>query len=321
MNEKKGIYLDFLLKYSGVIIFFVLWQAAPTLGWLDAQFVPPLSQVLQALHLLWTDGQLFMHSMVSLWRAVVGLLISIVIALPLGFCLGRWFPKAAKRLDPLFRIFTQVNPFSLMPVFIIMFGIGEIAKLAVIAWVCIWPVLFNTITGVKAVEPVLIKSALSMGISKKDLIFKILLPGAAPHIFLGIRIGAEMSFFMLIAGEMIGANAGLGWLIHNSGMNNQIPRLYAGGFTIVLIAVLFSKFLKYLQNRVFFWEESRDVFSLAKGKRYTKKMGRVQLAIVSVLVVVVLSIGTFEVRKANYQDVNNIHNHKNMYNRTGSGIE
>lgn len=250
LTKKK---IGFLFnKYIGMAIFLLLWQIAPSLGWLDQQFVPSLSVVLQSVGELWVKGGLFTHIMVSLWRTLNGLIAGTLIALPLGFILGRWFPSLREALNPLFRLLGQVNPFSLMPVFILFFGIGESAKIAVIAWVCVWPVLFHTLNGVKTVDPVLIKTAAAMNASRKELLIKVLLPAAAPSVFSGIRVGVEMSFFMLIAAEMIGASAGLGWLMHNSAMNYHIPRIYAASLCIVILGVILNRCLYFLQNRVFF---------------------------------------------------------------------
>lgn len=206
----RPVVTSLLLKSSGIIIFLLLWEIAPRLNWLDAQFLPPFSSAIMTIHHLWMNSDLPTHIIFSLWKTLTGLLIASLLALPLGFFIGGYMPWLVPNLNPLFRILAQVNPFSLMPVFILFFGIGEQAKLATVAWVCFWPMLFYVITGVRNLDTILIKSALSMGVTRWQLFTKVLLPGAAPTIFVGLRTGADMAFFILIAAEMVGASAGAG---------------------------------------------------------------------------------------------------------------
>jgi len=301
--EKYNSYIQYyILRYLGVAIFLLLWEVFPKVGVLDSQFVPPLSKVLEQVYNLWFHNGLFIHIMVSLWRVLIGLSIAIVISVPLGFLLGGWFTGIADIFDPLFRILSQVNPFSLMPIFILFFGIGEGAKLAVVTWVCIWPLLYNTISGVRRVDPILIKTALSMKINNLDMARKVLLPGAKPSIFLGLRLGVEMSFFMLIAAEMIGATAGVGWLFHNSAMNNQIPRMYAAGICIVILGIILNRFLIYIQNKVFFWKESTHIFSFAKWKNVVTKFKKAEIVTIVLSLIVIIGVGTYQVKLTQYSD-------------------
>ncbi|MBI1921004.1 MAG: ABC transporter permease [Geobacter sp.] len=258
MFDKIDTIKTHLLRWSGVVVFLLLWEAAPRLGWLDAQFAPPFSTVLGAIHELAADGSLAKHLVISIWRGVTGLLVATLVAIPAGFLLGLRLPVWAAVLDPFLRVLSQVNPFSLMPVFILFFGIGETAKIVVIAWVSLWPILFYTITAVRNVDPLLLKTARSLGITTGELYLKVILPASLPVIFVGLRIGAGLVFFMIVAAEMLGANAGLGWLVHNSAMNYQTPRIYAGATFIVILGYLLNRFLLALE-RAFFSGEQEQV--------------------------------------------------------------
>ncbi len=244
---------DRLLSTYGVIAFFLLWEMAPRLGWADAQFIPTLSRVLLAIWKLAITGELFIHIASSLQRILAGLFLAIVIAVPLGFIMGGWLPGLARFLRPLMTMLAQINAFTLFPLFIIFFGIGEGAKISIIFWSTFWPILFITLAGVQQVDPLYIKSARSMGASGFTIFFKVILPGAARSIFTGIRIGNTMAFMMLIGAEMIGADTGLGWLIHNSNVNNTIPRLYAGLVTIAMVGVGLNYSLQWLEDSLFTW--------------------------------------------------------------------
>lgn len=288
----------FFLRISGLVLISILWQIAPTLGWVDAQFIPALSSTINALYRLWTVNDLYMHIMSSLYRVLAGLVISAGMAIPSGFILSRWFPGFYDALEPLLRIFTKVNPFSLMPVFILMFGIGEKIRIAVVVWVCIWPILFGTVAGIRSLDRSLLKTAISMRTSGVGLILKVFLPGSMHSIFAGLRIGTEMSFFILIAGEMLGANSGLGVIIHNSNHYFNMPRLYAGALVVILMGVFLNTFLKYMQNGLFFWKEPIHIFSKSSDSKPRTKIGKTETAVITVIFICILILGYQQLEKA-----------------------
>lgn len=262
LNEKKTVREWFYFYYRksiAVIAFLAIWQIAPLTGLADRTFIPPLSEVLETGAVMFASGNLLLHIAVSLRRAITGFAISALIALPLGFLLSGWFKRVEEYLDPLLNIFSQINPFSVFPVFILFFGIGEVAKVAIILWVCVFPILFGTIQGVKNIDKNLIKAALAMGTTKFSLFWKIVLPGAAPAIFGGLKQGAGISFFMLIAAEMIGATAGLGWLVLNSQVNFQIKRLYVAVVCIALFGLLITRLIGLLERLVINWREDNII--------------------------------------------------------------
>jgi NitT/TauT family transport system permease protein len=306
-------YRSGVIRSSGLVIFLVLWEIAPRLGWADSQFLPPLSTVLKAVGLLWTDGFLYTHIIVSLWRALLGMLLSVAIALPMGFILEGWFPKVSKQLDPLFRLLSHLNPFSLAPVFILFFGIGELEKLAIIALVAVWPVLFHTITGIRTVDPLFIKTARSLNVSKMILARDVLLPGALPTIITGLRVGTQMAVFMLIAAEMLGSSAGLGWLVHNSAMMSQIPRMYAGGLFIILLGICINQIILRIEKNSLFWKNSVEVLGQTNTKA-SNFASSLYVPIITGVIAGILFFGGQEVNRVNSQglynkDNMNHHNH------------
>ncbi|MEY8000198.1 ABC transporter permease [Clostridium sp. Mt-5] len=246
-------------KSIAIILFLVFWQVAPILGIVDHQFIPTFTETVGTIVSLIIKHEMFIHIRVSLMRAAVGFLLAGVVAVPLGFLLAGGFKKLEEYLDPLLQILAQVNPFSLFPVFILLFGIGEVAKISIIFWVSIWPILFSTITGVKTIDPLLIKAAQAMGTSKIKLFYKVVLPGAAPSIFSGLRMGSGNAFLMLIAAEMIGASAGLGWMVLNSEVNFQINRLFAAALTIAVLGILINKLIGFAEKKVVVWKQDSFV--------------------------------------------------------------
>ncbi|MDR1930249.1 MAG: ABC transporter permease [Treponema sp.] len=306
------------LKVSGIAVLLLLWEILSRFRVLDPQFLPSFTQTLMGLGKLLVEGVLFTSVMVSLWRALTGLFIAAAAAVPLGLFLGRRSRNVERCFNPFFRMLAQVNPFSLMPIFILFFGIGEAVKIAVTAWVCLWPLLFNTIEGARNIDPVIIKTARAMASSGPALFFKVIVPGAAASVFSGLRLGLEMSFFMLAAAEMVGASSGLGWLLHNSAMNLQFVRMYGAILASVLLGFGMSKFLKLVQIRTFFWREN-----LGLSKTEEAGAGRVKrngdLIFTGALVLLILVLGTWQVEVSRREQGNFNHLPHSGHLSAGSG--
>lgn len=245
---------NLIYEKLAVIIFLLVWELVTRAQLVNTMLFPPFSKVLMAIFQLLASGQLVTHSVISLERAIGGFLAAAFLALPLGFIMGGWFKRLEWIIAPLFEIAAQVNPFILFHVIILFLGIGEAAKIAIIAWICIWPILFNTASGIRNADAVLLKAGLSFGLSRFKVFYKIVLPAAAPAIFTGLRLSAGYSFFLLIAAEMMGANSGLGWFVLYSQENYNIEWIFAGAVVIALLGVAIDFILKYFEKKVVIWE-------------------------------------------------------------------
>lgn len=305
-----------MLRVSGIAVIISLWEALPALNIIEPKVLPRFTTVIYTLIQMFYTKDLFMHLCVSLWRVINGLLIAAFIGISLGVTLASFFPKFTEMLNPLLKILSQVNPFSLMPVFILFFGIGEKAKVAIVAWVCIWPILFNTVSGVKNINVDLLKTAISMKLEFFNMIFKVILPAVSPSIFLGIRLGVQISFFILIAGEMLGASAGLGLLLHTAGHFFDSPTIYASALVIVILGVSLNKFLVFLEKGLFYWKEESALSSLYKSNKENIRLGRPELILIAVIFIGILFIGSQEVDKANILGQNPMSHMSHDHNST-----
>jgi NitT/TauT family transport system permease protein len=232
-----------------------VWEVFPRLHLVDATFLPPLSEVLRAWGALLVDGELAQHIQASLVRSLSGLGLAILLAVPLGLLIG-WYKPVAVLLNPLLEVFRNTAALALMPVFILILGLGETSKVAIIVYGCAWPILLNTISGVKTVDPLLVKSARSMGLPPPRLFQKVILPAAVPTIFTGIRLAGAYSILILIAAELAGAKAGLGYLISYAQQNFDIADMYAGIVTISAIGLVINQSLVYVERRFSTWRTS-----------------------------------------------------------------
>ena len=143
-------------------------------------------------------------------------------------------------------------------------GIGESAKTFIIAWLCVWPITFSTITGIRTVDSSLLKAARSLGLGRWQLFIRVVLPSAAPSIFTGLRLAAGYAFIMLVASEMMGGSNGLGWLIVQSQESYNVTRIFAGATMLTAMAVVTDALLVLLEKRVVVWdaEVSEDYLNL-----------------------------------------------------------
>jgi len=232
-----------------------VWEVFPRLGVVDATFLPPLSQVLVDWWQLLTSGQLTEHIEASLIRSLSGFGLAIAITIPLGLVIG-WYKPVANLLNPVLELFRNTAALALLPVFVLVLGLGETSKIAIITYACSWPILLNTISGVRTVDPLLIKSARSLGLGPLRLFQKVVLPAAVPTIFTGIRLAGAYSILILIAAEMVGAKAGLGYLINYAQYNFAVPDMYAGIITISAIGLIVNQGLIALERRFSTWRTS-----------------------------------------------------------------
>ncbi len=240
------------LRSVAVLAFLALWEVAPRVGLVDRVFLPPLSEVLATTRDLAASGQLGEHVRASLTRAGTGFAIAVVIAIPLGLLIG-WYRTVSTVLSPILEAFRNTAALALLPVFVLILGIGETSKVALVVFASFFPILLNTISGVRTVDPLLVRSARSLGLSPLRLFQKVILPSAVPTIFTGLRMAGAASVLVLIAAEMIGAQAGLGYLINAAQLNFQIPEMYAGILTISVIGIVVNYVLLAAERRFSRW--------------------------------------------------------------------
>ncbi|MDR3363660.1 MAG: ABC transporter permease [Clostridiales Family XIII bacterium] len=247
--------LGFFVSLVAIIAFFLLWEWASRSGAVDSQFVPPVSKVLGDAWALLLNGTLPIHILSSLARLFAGLGLAIALGIPLGFLLGGWAPKLAGFIRPLLMNLSMLNPFALIPVFMLLLGIGEASKVGIIFWVLIWPILFATASGVMQIDPAVVSIARSMGAGGIKIFFDIIVPGTINRVFTGLKSALTLGFIVLLSAEMVGAKSGLGWLVFNSNKNYNITRLYVGILFVAVIGFLLSVGIDKLQKNIVVWEE------------------------------------------------------------------
>jgi NitT/TauT family transport system permease protein len=239
-------------RTAAVAAFLALWEIAPRIRLVDPTFLVPFSTALRALWGLVQDGQLLDDTRVSLARSATGFAIALGIGVPLGLIVG-WYRTAADLLNPLLELFRNTAALALLPVFILILGIGETSKISIVIYACTFPILLNTISAVRDTDATLIKSARSLGLSTPRIFRQVVLPASVPTIFTGIRMAAASSILVLIAAEMVGAKDGLGYLVNASQQNFEIEQMYAAIIAISTLGTLVNFALVRLERRLTRW--------------------------------------------------------------------
>jgi NitT/TauT family transport system permease protein len=245
--------------FAFVILFFGFWELAARQNWIDTQFIPAFSAVIQEMAEMARLRMLWEHICYSVFRLALGIVAAVLLAMPLGFLLAARLPKTAAFVTPFLTNLSLINPFTLVPIFIILFKTGETSKIAIIFWCVIFPALFSAMASIKNFDPALIKAAKSMGTNGIKMFFAIILPGCFGRILTGIKTSVTFGFTVLIAVEELGADSGLGWLVHNAEKNYNIPRMYVGIFLIAVIGVAVATVLDKVQEWSVRWEPKEAI--------------------------------------------------------------
>lgn len=238
-------------------VLIVLWEIAPRLGWVNAIFFPSFSAVIVELGVLIESGVLYTHTYASLSRAGYGFALAVVTAIPLGFLMGR-YALFEKLTDFLVQALRNTSQFALLPVFILVLGIGEASKVAICFYGAFFFILINTISGVKTVDPLLIKAARSMGTSDFDLFRKVILPSSIPSIVSGSRLAAKSAVMSVIGAEILAAESGLGFLIQHSQLMMRTEAMFAGILVLTVIGLVMNYGLVWLENKATSWRLDTD---------------------------------------------------------------
>lgn len=198
------------LPVLAVAGFVLLWQFAASFYTSD-QFPGPWQVWLGVLE-VGQSGVLFEHIRVSMLRFSAAYLLAMLGAIPLGLLLGR-YTQLRLASDPLVQILRPISPIAWFPLAVLWFGIGDLPAIFIIFLSAFFPMLLSTISGVRHVEPIYLKVAANFGASRRLTFLSVILPAACPHIMVGLHIALGTAWIHLVAGEMLGAQSGLGFMI------------------------------------------------------------------------------------------------------------
>jgi ABC-type nitrate/sulfonate/bicarbonate transport system permease component len=242
------------------LLLIVIWQGLCTIQVVPSYKLPsPVEIVLGFKDLLIVGvppgNLLHNHILYSLYRVVLGYAAASLLAIPLGLLMG-WSPGLLRMIRPLFELVRPIPPLAWIPIAILWFGIGIKSAAFIIFLGAFFPILLNTISGVLSIHPILIEAARTLHAREKDIFLKVLLPGAVPSIFVGMRIGIGIGWMTLVAAEFTGVKEGygLGYMIMTARDIQRPDEILAGMLVIGVIGLLIDIGLRATESRTIKWQ-------------------------------------------------------------------
>ncbi len=241
-----------LIGGGAVIGFLLAWQLVAALRIVPELFLPGPADIWKALYNWVADGSIWKDLWISSQELVVGYLLALGVGLPLGLLTG-WYRRVAFAIDPFISFFYSTPRIALLPLLIIWLGIGVNSKIAVIFLGAFFPVVINTAAGVRNLDPGLIKTARSFGASDLQLFRTVALPGAVPFILAGARLGVGHALIGVVVGELVAAQAGIGYVMATAGATFQTAKVFAGLFIIATAGLLMTGAIGRVEQRFQAW--------------------------------------------------------------------
>jgi NitT/TauT family transport system permease protein len=248
-------------RYSAISVIAVVlalsaWVGLSATGLLEANKFPPVQAIWSALSELLTRGYsgrpFHDQILASVGRAIAGFSLAVVVAVPLGIWVGT-SRLADAVLSPFLTFMRPIPPIALVPLFTFYFGIGEGSKVALIFLTAFLYLTVNTAAGVKGVPEDLILASRSLGLTRRQIFFRVIMPASSAQILTGMRISMTLSWTLVVAAELIAAQVGLGYMITDATTFFRIPIVFVGILTIGLIGLFLEGFLLLVERRALHW--------------------------------------------------------------------
>jgi ABC-type nitrate/sulfonate/bicarbonate transport system permease component len=238
--------LPYLYAAIGVI---AVWQAVVIFAKPPVALLPSPLMTAHTFLQITTSGELPIDAAYSVCRVLAAWALAAVVAVPLGFAMGRW-QRLERVLDPVVELFRPISPLAWIPLAILWFGIDEGGKIFVIFIGTFFPILLNTIAGAKSIDPVLINAGRILGCNDNVSLFrKVVLPASLPQVIVGLRISFGTGWAAIIAAELVAARSGLGYLISNGMEVLRSDLVLVGMVTIGVLGVLFDAVFRCVNAR------------------------------------------------------------------------
>lgn len=218
-----------------------LYQLLAMSGIFAQALLPTLQSIVTALYTMLADGSMIEHAAFTLYRVLFGFALAIAVGLPLGILMARFKPVENFFL-PLVSALMPIPSFALVPLFMLWFGIGNVTTVLIVFYAATFPMLFNTWTGVRSVNPLWLRAAGAMGAEENSLFWKVIIPGASPFIITGMRQAFLRCWIAVVGAEMIAASDwGLGWVIFDAKEFLQTDVMMASLIVIGAIGFAFER--------------------------------------------------------------------------------
>ena len=248
-------------RFNGIaflLALLALWELLAQAQLINALIIPPPTKILGIFFDLVWSGQIPLQILVSMKRALAGYVLAAAVFVPLGIFMGlsstvyRFFEVIVEMLRP-------VPPPVMIPVALLFFGLGDEMKVFVIFFSCAWPILLNTIDGVRGVDWVLLNTARSFGLSRGKIIWQVILPACSPQIMTGLRVSLPIMLILVVISEMVGSTDGIGYFVLDSQRRFKVAQMYAGMLALALLGYTLNQLFNFLQRLLLPWQRGRQL--------------------------------------------------------------
>jgi NitT/TauT family transport system permease protein len=236
------------------ICLIAVWMLVHASGWISPALLPSPLEVLQTFWTHLTQGGLLVNMAMSIQRVVGGLLLGMLLAVPIGFLIG-WYKPIRRFVDPLINFFRALPPIALIPLVIVYFGIGEMAKIAILFYASFFAAVIVMYEGMNQISPVYIRVAKTLGATDMEIFLKVMVPMTVPHMLTALRVALGVAWATLVAAELVAAQEGLGAMIQNASAFFDLRAIYVGIISIGAIALLMDVGIRKLSNRLISWQD------------------------------------------------------------------
>ena len=247
---------DRILAVMSPLALLALWEITAQVGLLDTRFFPAPTRIASQFAELVRSGELLANTWVSLQRLFFGFLLGGIPALVLGLIMGLYRPIRAA-IDPLIAATYPIPKSAVLPLILLIFGLGEMSKIVMVAIGVFFPVVINTTAGVLEIDKIYHDVSKNFGASRWQVFRTVALPGAMPLIMTGVRLGIGLGLILIAIAEMVGAKSGLGYMIWNAWQIFSVETMYVGILVISVLGVLFTVVMNELEQVIIPWRRDR----------------------------------------------------------------
>ena len=248
--------VDRIMNVASPLGLLLLWEIAARLGWIDVRFFPAPSKIFATMMQLIENGQLWVHLKASMYRLFWGFVWGGVPALVLGIAMG--LNRTLRALvEPIVSATYPIPKSAILPLILLIFGLGEPSKVVMVAIGLFFPILINTIAGVLEIQKIYFDVSKNFGAGRLQVFRTVALPGAMPLIMTGVKLGVGMGLILISLAEMVGAKSGLGYMMWNAWEILSVETMYVGLIVIAALGVFFTVVLNEMERLLVPWKAAR----------------------------------------------------------------
>jgi ABC-type nitrate/sulfonate/bicarbonate transport system permease component len=242
-------------KLNGFLFLLALmmaWELSAQAELFSPVIIPSLSRIVRTFaELLWS-GQIPLQILASLKRAAVGYFLATAVFIPLGIVMGL-FDSVQRALDVIVEMLRPIPPPVIIPVAMLFFGLEDEMKIFVIFFSCAWPILFNTVDGVRNIDRILLNTARTFGLPRRKIIWQVILPASSPQVMTGLRVSLPITLILVVISEMVGSTDGIGYFILDSQRRFRVAQMYAGMLALALLGYTLNQLFNLLHRSLLAW--------------------------------------------------------------------